>query len=354
MLAELVDHVIGVDPDRDWITVAALDAHTSGVVATDRFPASRDGYRNAIVWADAHSTASERAWVIEGTSSFGRGLTMALQHDDELVVEFDRPIRKATKDGAKSDALDAIRAAREALGRDKLAQPRAHDGHREAIRVHQVARAAAVRARTAAVNELKAFVVTADDELRSELRGLRTPKLVDRCARFRDSDRRDVDDRCTRMAMRALARRIAHLDGEIADHNRALKSLIDHVAPQLVAERGVGYVTAAAFYLAWSHPGRCRNEAAFARLGGVAPIEATSGQNQTRHRLCRGGDRQLNRALYLVAITRQRCCPMTQAYIGRRTSEGKTEREAIRCLKRYIARRVWRLLEHPELHLDTT
>ena len=112
MLAELVDHVIGVDPDRDWITVAALDAHTSGVVATDRFPASRDGYRDAIMWADAHSTASERAWVIEGTASYGRGLTMALQRDDELVVEFDRSIRKATKDGAKSDAPDAIRAAR--------------------------------------------------------------------------------------------------------------------------------------------------------------------------------------------------------------------------------------------------
>ena len=354
MLAELVDHVIGVDPDRDWITVAVLDAHTSGVIATDRFRTSRDGYRDAIGWADAHSTASERAWVIEGTASFGRGLTMALQRDDELVVEFDRPVRKAAKDGAKSDALDAIRAARESLGRDRLAEPRAHDGHREAIRVHHVARAAAVRARTAAVNELKAFVVTAHDQLRGELRGLRTRKLVDRCARFRDSDRRDVDDRCTRMAMRALARRIVHLDAEIADHDRALKSLIDDAAPQLLAERGIGYVTAAMFYIAWSHPGRCRNEAAFARLGGVAPIEATSGQTQARHRLCRGGDRQLNWALYMVAITRRRYCPTTRAYIDQRTGEGKTEREAIRCLKRYIARRVWRLLEHPELHLDTT
>ena len=170
MLAELVDHVIGVDPDRDWITVAALDSRTAGVIATDRFAATRDGYRDAIAWADAHTEESERAWVIEGTASYGRGLTMALQHRDELVIEFDRPMRKATKDGAKSDALDAIRAAREALGRDKLNQPRAHDGIREAIRVHTVARAAAVRARTAAVNELKAFIVTADEQLRSELR----------------------------------------------------------------------------------------------------------------------------------------------------------------------------------------
>jgi len=133
MLAELVDHVIGVDPDRDWITVAALDSRTSGVIATDRFAATRDGYRDAIAWADAHTVESERAWVIEGTASYGRGLTMALQHHEEFVVEFDRPMRKATKDGAKSDALDAIRAAREALGRDKLNQPRAHDGIREAI-----------------------------------------------------------------------------------------------------------------------------------------------------------------------------------------------------------------------------
>ncbi len=354
MLAELVDHVIGVDPDRDWITVAVLDARTSGVITTDRFPATGDGYRDAIVWADAHTTGSERAWVIEGTASYGRGLTMALQRRDELVVEFDRPTRKAAKDGAKSDALDAIRAAREALGRDRLHEPRAHEGIREAIRVHTVARAGAVRARTAAINELKALIVTADEQLRSEFRGLRTHKIVVRCSRFRDTQKRPIDERCTRNTMRALARRIQHLNVEIADHNTAIKALIDEAAPQLIAEPGIGYVTAAAFYLAWSHPGRCPSEAAYARLGGTAPIEVTSGQTQNRHRLNRGGDRQLNQALYFVAVTRQRCCPETKAYMTRRTSEGKTEREATRCLKRFIARRVWRLLEHPEHHLDTT
>ena len=349
MLAELVDHVIGVDPDRDWITVALIEARTSGVLATDRFPATGDGYRDAVVWADAHSVASERAWVIEGTASYGRGLTVMLQRRDEWVIEFDRAERKATKDGAKSDALDAIRAGREALGRKRLAEPRAHSGMREAIRVHAVTRAAAIRARTAAINELKALVVTADDELRRELRGLRTKKLVERCAHFRDLPSRDLDQRCTRAAMRALARRIEHLDDEVADHDRVLKQLLDEAAPQLIAERGIGHATAAAFYLAWSHPGRCRNEAAYARLSGTAPIDATSGQTQNRHRLNRGGDRQLNRALYLVAITRRRCCPTTKAYIARRTSEGMTEREAIRCLKRYIARRIWRLLEHPPI-----
>lgn len=346
MLAELVDHVVGVDPDRDWITVALLEARTSGVLATERFPATGDGYRDAVLWADGHTVESERAWVIEGTASYGRGLTVMLQRRGEWAIEFDRAERKAAKDGAKSDALDAIRAGREALGRKRLAEPRAHTGMREAIRVHSVTRAAAVRARTAAINELKALVVTVDDELRRQLRGLCTNKLVARCARFRDVSHRDVDQRCTRAAMRALARRIEHLDDEVADHDRALKQLLDEAAPQLIAERGIGYVTAATFYLAWSHPGRCHNEAAYARLSGSAPIEATSGQTQNRHRLNRGGDRQLNRALYLVAITRQRCCPTTKAYIARRTAEGKTERETIRCLKRFIARRVWRLLEH--------
>ncbi len=354
MLAELVEHVIGVDPDRDWITVAALDSRTTGVLTTDRFPANSDGYRDAIAWADAHTVESERAWVIEGTASCGRGLTIALQRRDELVFEFDRPTRKATKDGAKSDALDAIRAARETLGRDKLNQRRANDGIREAIRVHTVARAAAVRARTAAVNELKAFIVTADDQLRGELRGLRTNKIVARCSRFRNSNARPVDQRCTRNAMRALARRIQHLEAEIAEHDTEMKTLLDEAAPQLLAERGIGHVTAAVFYLAWSHPGRCRSEAAFARLGGAAPIEMTSGLNQDRHRLNRGGDRKLNWALYFVAVTRQRCCPETKAYMDMRTSQGKTEREATRCLKRFIARRVWRLLEHPEIHLDKT
>ena len=154
--------------------------------------------------------------------------------------------------------------------------------------------------------------------------------------------------------MRALARRIQHLTDETAEHDRVLKELIDQAAPQLIAERGIGYVTAAAFYLAWSHPGRCRSEAAFAMLAGTAPIEATSGQNQTRHRLCRSGDRHLNRALYLVAVTRQRSCPETRDYMQRRTAHGKTKREATRCLKRFIARRVWRLLEHPKSHLDNT
>ena len=185
MLAELVDHVVGVDPDRDWITLAVLDARSAGVVAEGRFPATRDGYDEAIAFVDGHSVDSERAWVIEGSAGYGRGLAVALERHGEWVIEFDRPTRK-TKDGAKSDALDAVRAAREMLGRKRLSVPRAHDGVREAIRVHAVTRAAAVRARTGAINELKAMIVTADESLRAQLRGLRTAGQVAACAKFRD------------------------------------------------------------------------------------------------------------------------------------------------------------------------
>jgi hypothetical protein len=344
ILAELVDHVVGIDPDRDWITAAVVDAKTTGVVVTERFAADRDGYRDLLDWAEATTVAGERAWVVEGTASYGAGVTGALTGAGEWVVEFDRATTKATKDGAKTDALDAIRAAREALGRDRLAQPRAQ-GSREAVRVHHVARAAAVRARTAAVNELKAFIVTAPERLRGELRGLRTARQVSRCAQWRDTPSRPTEERATRAAMRAVACRIQFLDTEIAGHDAALKAMLDETVPQLLAEVGIGYVTAAEFYLAWSHPGRCRSDGAYARLAGAAPIDATSGQT-IRHRLNRGGDRQLNRALYFVAVTRARCCPRTQGYIERRLKQGRTEREIQRCLKRYIARRVWRLLEH--------
>ncbi len=187
MLAELIDHVIGIDPDKDWITAAIVESSTTRVIDTARFPANRNGYLDAINWVDGHTHAGERAWAVEGSASFGRGITVALSKIDEWVIEFDWARKKPTKDGAKSDELYAIQAAREVLGRAKLNTPRAHDGPREALRVHTVARASAVRARTAAINELKALVITAPEELRAELRDLTTRGLITRCAGFRHS-----------------------------------------------------------------------------------------------------------------------------------------------------------------------
>ena len=347
MLAELVDHVIGIDPDRDWITAAIVDAHTTGVVTTERFPANTTGYAEAISWAEAFTDAGERAWAVEGTASYGRGLTAALSRGGEWVIEFDRPNQKATKDGSKTDELDAVRAARETLGRDQLHVPRAHDGHREALRIHTITRAGAVRSRTAAINELKALVLTAPDEIRQELRHLSTKALVKRCAGFHDTPKRPIAERSARNTMRAIAKRVGFLSEEIAVHSAMMKQLVDEAAPQLVAEPGIGYVTAAQIYIAWSHPGRCRNEAAFARLAGVSPVPVKSGQEQDKHRLNRNGDRQLNNALYVVAIARTNYHQPSRDYRDKRRAEGKTDREIRRCLKRYIARHVYRLLEHP-------
>lgn len=345
MLADLVDHVIGIDPDRDRVTAAVVCAKTTGVLATETFPATKRGYEELKEFSEAHTEAGERAYVVEGTRSYGAGVTRALEAAGEWVMEFDRTKKK--RRGPKSDERDAIDIAREALGREHLAEPRAA-GEREAIRVRHVTRELAVRHRTATVNHLKALVVTAPEALRAELRGLRTRELVERCAAFRDVPCRPVDERATRDALRALARRIQALEAEIASHEVAIRPLLRDQAPQLLAEHGIGEWATAQLLISWSHPGRCRSEAAFANLGGAAPIEASSGQTK-RYRLNRGGDRQLNRALHVIALTRMRSEERTNAYVERRRSEGKSDREIRRCLKRYIAREVFRLLENGAL-----
>jgi transposase len=196
-----------------------------------------------------------------------------------------------------------------------------------------------------AINELKALVVTAPVALRQELRGLTVACLVGRCSRLRGGA--DVELAGTKQAMRLLARRVVALADELTTIDTALERIVADMAPQLLDEFGVGPVTAAQVIISWSHPGRCRSEAAFARLAGAAPLPANSGQSQDRHRLSRGGDRHLNWALHTIMLTRVRSDPATLAYIARKTSQGKTAREARRCLKRYLARRLYRLLEHP-------
>jgi transposase len=353
MLAELVDEVVGVDPDRDRITAAIIDARTQGQLDRIEVGACPAGYAALIEWADEHSSADRRVWSIEGAGSYGAGLTATLEGAGEWVVEFDRPSTRPTRDGAKSDGLDALRAARELLGRTQWAQPRAR-GVREGLRALLVARSTAERARTMSINALKALIVTSPVQLREELRVLTRGELLERCARFRPRLPVTGELDATKLAMRTLAQRIADLDTEMAMLANALEAGVTQHTPALLDEIGVGPVTAAQAIVSWSHPGRCRHEAAFARLSGTAPIEASSGQQQNRHRLNRGGDRQLNRALHTVVITRIRVDPVTRAYIHRRAQEGKTSREARRCLKRYVARRLYRILEQAHRPLDKT
>jgi transposase len=348
MLTDRVDHVIGVDPDRDRVTAAIVDAATTGVIASREFTACPDGYRAALGWADQHTVADRRVWSIEGAGSYGAGLAVAAAGAGEWVVGFDRPQGRAAKDGAKSDELDAVRAARELLGREHVTEPRSR-GVREGIRALLLCRNGAQQARTAAINELKALIVTCDPTLRETLRALATAALVKHCAKL-DAVGDNVEVTATKAAMGHLARRITALGVEVRDIERELRPLIMGVSPRLLDEHGVGVVTAAQVIVSWSHVGRCRHEAAFARLAGVAPVEANSGQTQQRFRLSRGGDRALNRALHTIVITRCRQHPATCAYIARRISEGKTPREARRCLKRYVARHLYRLLENAPLN----
>ena len=327
MLATTVEHVIGIDPDRDRVTASVVDTATTGEQASGVFRTTRVGYDRLLQWADHHTKAGDRVWSVEGTGSYGAGVAGYLAACGEWVVEFGDPT--PTRDGAKTDSLDARRAARQILGRGWLSAPRAR-GDREALRVLETTRRGAQTARVAAINELKALVVTAPVDLRDQLADLTTAALVAKCIRFRVSGGTVSEHTATKTAMRSLTRRIKSLTTEVAELTALIAELVKTVAPHLLDQPGVGPVTAARIYIAWSHPGRFRNEAAFARLAGVAPLEASSGQH-TRHRLNRRGDRQLNQALHTIVITRTRTCAKTQAYIAKRTAQGKTRREARRC-----------------------
>ena len=343
VLASSVEHVIGIDPDRDRVTASVVDTATTGEQASAVFETTRKGYERLLKWADRHTQTTGRVWSVEGTGSYGAGIASYLTSRGERVTEFNNPT--PTADGAKTDTLDARRAARQTLGRPWPSTPRAR-GEREALRVLETTRRGAITARTSAINELKALLVTAPVDLRDQLRDLSTASLVAKCRRFRLASAPVNEHTATKQAMRSAARRIHALTTEATELKTTITELVQTVAPQLLQQPGIGPITAAQVFIAWSHPRRYRNEAAFARLAGVAPLEASSGQH-TRHRLNRRGDRQLNQAIHTIAISRSRYCPKTRAYIAKRTSEGKTTRETRRCLKRYIARQLYRLLENP-------
>ena len=342
MLAELVEVVIGVDTHKHTHTAAVVATATGHTLATLTAATTPAGYQQLLELADQHDR--RRVWAIEGTGGYGAGLTRFLHSHHEQVVELDRPKRAARRHGAKSDPLDATRAAREALGRDQLAQPRA-TGPRAALSVRLAARRSAVQAAGDTQRQLHALVVAAPPALQGRLGSARsTRQLVAACARLRAYSDWDVETLHTAATLRTLARRIRELTAEAADHRQAILGLVRAWRPDLLARPGVGPIVAATVLCAWSHPGRCRSDAAFAMLGGAAPIPASSGQT-VRVRLNRSGDRQLNQALYTAVLTRLRIDPATRAYATRRRAQGKTNREIKRCLVRYVARQLYRLLE---------
>jgi hypothetical protein len=346
MLAERVEIVIGVDTHKHTHTAAVVVAATGAAVEDLTVDTDPAGYSQLVDLADRHG--SRRLWAIEGTGGYGAGLARHLACRGEEVVELDRPERPARRHGAKSDPLDAVRAAREALARPRLAQPRA-EGTRYALAVRLAARRSAVDARTDAQRQLNALIIAAPEELRCRFRGQGTRGLVAAAARLRLNGRWDPEMASTATVLRSLARRCQQLSTEADDHERAIRALVASWRPDLLEVFGVGPIVAAVVLCAWSHPGRCQSDAAFAMLAGAAPIPASSGQT-TRHRLNRSGDRQLNRALHTIALNRLRYDDTTRGYADRRRAEGKTDREIRRCLKRYIARQLYRQLETPLDH----
>jgi transposase len=340
-LADRVDAVIGVDTHTDTHTAAILTA-VGTVRAELTVPATTDGTATLLAWADQQTSAlgtGRRVWAIDGTRAHGIGLTRALHTAAETVLEAPKPAATSRRRGGKSDALDAAHAARAVLAADHHATPRA-DGDREDLRILHVTRRHYTDIRTATVNLFKSVILTADNDLREQFRGLSTIRQVRHAADLTHTG----SDRTRRATLTALAGQIRELDRLLTANLDQIHALVKTLCPALLEQPGIGPVTAAITLAAWSHPGRLRSEAAFAALAGVNPIPASSGRT-TRYRLNRGGDRTLNSALHVIATSRQRCHRPTKDYIARRTTEGRTPREITRSLKRYIARQIWRIIE---------
>jgi transposase len=342
MLADEVDYVIGVDTHRDQHTLAVVVAPTGAVLAQTVVRATGRGYAQALRLAESHA-GGVRAWAIEGAGHYGAGLTRYLGDRGETVFEVGRHARTERRLRGKDDPLDAVRAARTGLAAETLALPRAGQ-RQEALRVLLLSRRSAVDVRRVALVQLRSVIVTAPEQLRDELRRLPVTKLIQRCSRFRRSGSRTPDELAIVLALRSLARRIEAATAEANELEREILKHVRALVPKLLDEPGVGPIVAAQLIVSWSHKDRVRSEAAFARLAGVAPLPASSGQT-IRHRLSRGGDRQLNRALHTVILHRRQHDPATRDYITRRIAEGKSARDATRILKRYLARHLYRVMQ---------
>jgi transposase len=345
MLAELVELVIGVDTHTETHTAALVHPSSGALLETLTVATDPGGYDELLAAADRHGGL--RAFAVEGAGGYGAGLARHLADAGEVVVELDRPTRPTRRGGRKSDPIDAERAARDALARTQLAAPKT-GAQRGALAALQTARRSAVQAAGDAARQLRALVVTAPEQVRARFRAHRSSHelLTVALALRPGANTGDVEVVTTMTVLRELARRVRHLHAEAAAHEKAITAIVKSWRPDLLALPGVGPINAATVLVAWSHPGRCRDEAAFAMLAGVAPIPASSGKT-VRYRLNRAGDRQLNRALHNIAVCRQRYHQPTRDYTERRYADGKSDREIRRCLKRYLARQLYRQLERP-------
>ena len=349
MLAEGADFVVGVDTHADKHSFALVEAKTALLLDSFELPANTQGYSQALKRMRRLAQGT-RLWALEGSGSYGAGLARFLIAHGESVREVARPFRRGMEGRLKSDSLDAYRAARAALERPcerPLASPRA-SGTREALRVMLTTREQVVEVRRTGLNQLRGLLVTAPDPLRQRLAKLSPKRLPAQCAVLRSRPAASEEEQAIVLALRLVGRRVLVASREAEILKREIEQCVRRLGPALLEEPGVGPISAGFLLCAWSHKGRLRSEAAFARLAGCAPIPASSGKF-IRHRLDHGGDRKLNRALYTIVLARRRSHEATIAYIDRRIKEGKSSREAVRCLKRYVALRLFRLLESTAL-----
>ena len=343
MLADEVDYVVGVDTHRDQHVLAVVVASSGAVIAQRSVRSNARGYAEAMRFAGDHAPGA-RVWAVEGAGHYGAGFARYLSSRSETVHEAGRTTRGERRLQGKDDLLDAIRVARSALASTARALPRSGE-RQEALRLLLLARRSAVDVRRVAIVQLRSVIVTAPESLRDELRRLPLGELLRRCSRFRRSSSRTPDQLATILVLRSLAQRIQAATREATELEREILAHVRALVPELLDEPGIGPIVAAQLIVTWSHRGRVTSEAAFARLAGVAPLPASSGLT-TRHRLSRGGDRQLNRALHTVILHRRQHDAATKDYIARRITEGKTTRDATRILKRYLARHLYRVMQN--------
>ena len=340
--------IIGVDTHKDQHVAVAIDGR--GVRLGEKYvPATTCGYEKLERWS--RNLGTIHSFGIEGTGSYGAGVARFMTGLGYVVIEVNRPDRSVRYRKGKSDPTDAEMAARAALSGVADATPKSGKGEVEMIRMLKSTKDSAVKARTQTVNQMKALVLTAPAELREMLDGLITSALAKRCRNFRTSRLGDPKA-AAKYALRSLACRYRQLSDEVRNLEAEIERLTLSVAPALVKAFGMGPDTAATLLIAvGSNPDRLRTEAAFASLCGVNPIPASSGKTN-RHRLNRGGDRQANAALYRIVVVRLRYELRTYAYMQRRTAEGMSKRDIIRCLKRYVAREVYSAIQKPAQALD--
>jgi transposase len=340
----LQQFTIGVDTHKD-IHVASAKNALGQQVATTEIPSTPAGYTRLVHWADSLAGGLGRvdAFGVEGTGSYGAALARHLRAAGRRVIEVNRPDRATRRRHGKSDPVDAEAAARSVQAGQATATPKIGTGGVEMIRTLRIVRSSAVKARTQTSNIMHALLVTAPAELREQLRTLSITTLV-RTAIGMHPEAMDTPTAAVMAALSSLAGRHQALTAEITALDKHLTLLTASTAPDLIAVFGVGPETAGKLLVAaGDNPDRLGTEAAFAMLCAAAPIPASSGKT-VRYRLNRGGNRQANAALYRIVIVRLRHHQPTRDYMTRRTTEGKTTKEIIRCLKRYVAREIYTAL----------